>query len=192
MIEDNRKIMQDFLAPELRAISARLDSLEKRPDGLDKRLDKIDARFDDLDRRAERRHDEMMSAVAQMIEITMLRERVARLESGNYTKLTPEGFAHMTELGRYLNTGTGLEPNLLDLVRLLASELNGCEYCIGLHRHELKKLNEPSGRIDGVAAWRESDAYTQRERAALAWTEAVTNIQQGHAPDAVYDEVRAH
>ncbi len=85
MIEDNRKIMQDFLAPELRAISARLDSLEKRPDGLDKRLDKIDARFDDLDRRAERRHDEMMSAVAQMIEITMLRERVARLESGNNT-----------------------------------------------------------------------------------------------------------
>jgi AhpD family alkylhydroperoxidase len=110
----------------------------------------------------------------------------------NYTKLAPEGFARMTELGHYLNTGTELEANLLDLIRLLASLLNGCEYCIGLHRHELKKLNEPSGRIDGVAAWRESDAYTQRERAALAWTEAVTNIQQGHAPDAVYEEVRAH
>ncbi len=110
----------------------------------------------------------------------------------NYIKLAPQGFAHLSELGHYLNTGTGLEPDLLDLVRLLASELNGCEYCIGLHRHELEKLNEPASRIDEVAAWRESDAYTQRERAALAWTEAVTNIQQGHAPDAVYDEVRRH
>ncbi len=97
VIEDTRKVMQDFLAPELRAISARLDSLEKRIDGFDKRFDKIDSRFEkidsrfervdgkleDADRKADRRHDEMMAAVAQMIEITMLRERVARLESGN-------------------------------------------------------------------------------------------------------------
>jgi|HubBroStandDraft_6_1064221.scaffolds.fasta_scaffold2012032_1 hypothetical protein len=82
VIEDGRKIMQDFIAPELRAISARLDSLEKRMDGFDKRFDKVDGKFEDLDRKADRRHDEMMSAVAQMIEITMLRERVARLESG--------------------------------------------------------------------------------------------------------------
>ncbi len=80
----------------------------------------------------------------------------------NYTKLAPEGFARMTELGHYLNTGTGLEPNLLDLIRLLASLLNGCEYCIGLHRHELATRNETAGRIDGVAAWRDSDAYTKR------------------------------
>jgi tetrahydromethanopterin S-methyltransferase subunit G len=83
VIEDSRKILQDFIAPELRAISSRLDSLEKRLDGFDKRFEKIDGKFDDLDRKADRRHDEMMSAVAQMIEITMLRERVARLESGN-------------------------------------------------------------------------------------------------------------
>jgi alkylhydroperoxidase family enzyme len=61
-----------------------------------------------------------------------------------------------------------------------------------LHTAELKKLNEPEGRIAGLSDWRGSDAYTRRERAALAWTEAVTNIQEGHAPDAVYDEVRAH
>jgi tetrahydromethanopterin S-methyltransferase subunit G len=85
VVEDGRKLVQDLSAPELRAISARLDSLEKRMDGFDKRFDKVDSRFDDLDRRAERRHDEMMSAVAQMIEITMLRERVARLESTNST-----------------------------------------------------------------------------------------------------------
>ena len=57
---------------------------------------------------------------------------------------------------------------------------------------ELKKLHEPEERIEGVADWRGSDAYTQRERAALAWTEAMTNIQDGHAPDAVYAQVREH
>jgi AhpD family alkylhydroperoxidase len=98
----------------------------------------------------------------------------------------------MRALEHYLNTGTGLEAVLLDLVRLLASRLNGCEYCIKLHSAELRKLNEPETRIAGVVEWRGAGAYTQRERAAFAWTEALTNIQDGHAPDAVYDEVRAH
>jgi alkylhydroperoxidase family enzyme len=70
--------------------------------------------------------------------------------------------------------------------------LNGCEYCTGLHTAELKKENETPGRIAGVKGWRENDLYTHRERAAFGWTEAVTNIQAGHAPDAVYDELRAH
>jgi AhpD family alkylhydroperoxidase len=95
----------------------------------------------------------------------------------NYKKLAPEGFERLTALEHYLNTGTGLEKNLLDKVRLLASLLNGCEYCIQLHAEELKKQHEPDGRVDGLLTWRGSDAYTQRERAALAWTEAVTNIQ---------------
>ena len=113
----------------------------------------------------------------------------ARLE---YAKLVPEGLARMTALGHYLNTETGLEPVLLDLVRLLASEMNGCEYCIHLHAAELKKMHEPEERIAGLAEWRGSSAYTQRERAAFAWTEAVTNIQDGHAADAVYAQVREH
>jgi AhpD family alkylhydroperoxidase len=113
----------------------------------------------------------------------------ARLE---YGKLAPEGLARMRALEHYLNTGTGLEPVLLDLVRLLASRMNGCEYCIQLHTAELRKLNEPDTRIAEVVEWRSSGAYTQRERAAFAWTEALTNIQEGHAPDEVYDEVRAH
>jgi AhpD family alkylhydroperoxidase len=100
--------------------------------------------------------------------------------------------AKMTALEHYLNTATGLEPVLLDLVRLRASLMNGCEYCIELHTAELKKQNETEERIASLSDWRGSGAYTQRERAALAWTEAVTNIQDGHAPDAVYDEVRAH
>jgi AhpD family alkylhydroperoxidase len=113
----------------------------------------------------------------------------ARLE---YGKLAPEGLARMRALEHYLNTETGLEAVLLDLVRLRASLMNGCEYCIHLHSAELRKLHEPEERIAGLVDWRGSSAYTQRERAALAWCEALTNIQEGHAPDAVYAEVRAH
>ena len=101
VVDDTRKVIQDFLAPELRSIPVRFDALEKRFDGVDRRLDRADAKFDkhvermeakfervdvklaDADRKADRRHDGMMAAVAQMIEITMLRERVARLESGS-------------------------------------------------------------------------------------------------------------
>jgi AhpD family alkylhydroperoxidase len=109
-----------------------------------------------------------------------------------YGQLAPEGMAHLTAMGHYLNTATGLDLVLLDLVRLLASLMNGCEYCITLHTTELQKLNETEERIANVMEWRGSSAYTQRERAAFAWTEAVTNIQDGHAPDAVYAQVREH
>lgn len=113
----------------------------------------------------------------------------ARLD---YMKLAPEGIAKMRALGHYLNTETGLEPVLLELLRLLASQLNGCHYCIEMHTAILKKQHEPEERIAGVVEWRDSSAYTQRERAALLWTEAVTNIQDGHAGDAVYDQLREH
>ena len=109
-----------------------------------------------------------------------------------YGELAPEGLAKMRALEHYLNTDARLEASLLGLVRLRVSLMNGCEYCIGVHTAELKKLNEAEGRIAGVAEWRDSEAYTMRERAALAWAEAVTDIQAGHAPEEVYTEVRAH
>jgi len=113
----------------------------------------------------------------------------ARVE---YSKVAPEGLARMRALEHYLNAQAGLEANLQEFVRLLASKLNGCEYCIGLHTAELHRHNETPDRIAGVTDWRGSDLYTQRERAALAWAEAVTNIRDGHAPDVVYDELKAH
>ena len=109
-----------------------------------------------------------------------------------YGQLAPEGMAKMHELEHYLNTAAGLELTLLGLVRLRASLLNGCEHCIHVHSAELRKLNETAERMDGVADWRGSALYSKRERAALAWAEAVTNIQDGHAPNVIYDEVRAH
>jgi AhpD family alkylhydroperoxidase len=108
-----------------------------------------------------------------------------------YGQLAPEGLAKMRELEHYLNNGTGLSASLRELVRLRVSLMNGCEYCVHLHTSELEKVNETAERIAGVEDWRSLDIYTKRERAALAWAEAVTNIQEGHAPDVLYDEVRA-
>ena len=108
-----------------------------------------------------------------------------------YGQLAPEGLAKMRELEHYLNTGTGFETSLRELVRLRTSQLNGCEFCVRFHTAELKKANETEERIAGVAEWRGSELYTARERAALAWAEVVTNIQDGHAPEAVYEQVRA-
>ena len=118
----------------------------------------------------------------------------ARLE---YGKLAPEGLEKMRALEHYLNTATGLEPVLLDMVRLRASLLNGCEYCIQLHAAELRKLHEPEERIAGVADWRGAGtgtggAYTQRERAALAWAEAVTKVAETAVPDLEFKAATAH
>ena len=109
-----------------------------------------------------------------------------------YPELAPKGVAAMSAVEHYLNAESDLESVLIELVRLRCSQLNGCEYCMGLHGAELKKHNEPQSRIDAVATWQQSDAFTQRERAALAWAEHITNIQQGHASDAAFAAVREH
>jgi AhpD family alkylhydroperoxidase len=108
-----------------------------------------------------------------------------------YGQISPEAIAKLRELEHWVNSSTGLEHSLRELVKLRASLLNGCEACVRVHTAELRNAGESEERIAGVAQWRESQAYTKRERAALSWTEVVTNIQEGHAPDAVYEEVRA-
>ncbi|MBB5345199.1 carboxymuconolactone decarboxylase family protein [Tunturibacter empetritectus] len=108
-----------------------------------------------------------------------------------YGQLALEGLAKMSALEHYLNMETGLEASLRELVRLRASLRNGCEYCVRLHTSELRKMNETAERIAGVEDWRNSEIYTKRERAALAWVEELTNIQEGHAPDVLYEAVRA-
>jgi AhpD family alkylhydroperoxidase len=108
-----------------------------------------------------------------------------------YGVLAPEGLAKMRELEHYLNHGAGIEASLRELVRLRVSLINGCEFCVRFHTAELKKLNETAERIAGVQDWRSSELFSKRERAALAWAEAVTNIQEGHASDVEYEAVRA-
>jgi AhpD family alkylhydroperoxidase len=106
-----------------------------------------------------------------------------------YPTLAPEAYDKLIALGHYINTATALEPVLLGLVYLRASQVNGCGFCIGMHTAELRKHHEPQTRIDAVAEWRGSDAFTPRERAALAWTEVVTDLQGSHASDADYAAV---
>jgi AhpD family alkylhydroperoxidase len=106
-----------------------------------------------------------------------------------YPKLAPEAYRTLQSLGHYLRTATSLDAVLLGLVDLRASQLNRCGFCIGMHTKELKHANEPDSRINAVENWHNSDAFTPRERAALAWTEEITNIQDGHASDEAYAAV---
>jgi AhpD family alkylhydroperoxidase len=84
---------------------------------------------------------------------------------------------------------SGIEPQLLHLIRMRASQINGCAYCLDMHSKDARAEGESEQRLYLLDAWRETTLYTARERAALAWTEALTLIAETHAPDAVYDEV---
>ncbi len=102
-----------------------------------------------------------------------------------YPEHAPEGVAALRSFEHYLNTGTSLPAVLLELVRLRVSQINGCEFCMHLHAAELRKHNEPDTRIASIEQWKDSEAYTGRERAALAWAETLTRLDT-HASDAEY------
>ncbi len=112
----------------------------------------------------------------------------------NYAKSSPGVYDAMDALDRYL-AGCGLETPLLRLVQFRASQLNGCAYCLDMHSQDLRAGGETEQRLYSLAAWRECPYYSDRERAALAWTEAVTRLDPiagSPVPDATYDEVRRH
>ena len=109
----------------------------------------------------------------------------------DYVKSARGVYEAMLGLEKYLHQ-CGLEENLIGLIKLRASQINGCAYCIDMHWKDLRALGEQEQRLYGLDAWEESPYYTDRERAALAWTEAVTKIREGHVPDRVYEEVRKH
>ncbi len=95
----------------------------------------------------------------------------------------------MSGLERYVRQ-SGLEHSLLDLVKTRASQINGCAYCIDMHTKDARARGETEQRLYGLSAWRESPFYSERERAALEWTESVTLISQNHVPDELYERVR--
>jgi AhpD family alkylhydroperoxidase len=106
-------------------------------------------------------------------------------------KIAPEAYRAMAALGAYVRH-SGLEPKLQELVKIRASQINGCAYCIDMHTKDARALGETEQRLYGLTAWSETPFYSDRERAALAWTEALTLISQTHAPDDVYEHVRQH
>jgi AhpD family alkylhydroperoxidase len=106
-------------------------------------------------------------------------------------RVSLSGIKALQSLEAYIHQ-SGLEARLLDLIKLRASQINGCAYCIDMHWKDLRASGETEQRLYSLDAWREGPFYNDRERAALAWTEAVTRIADGHVPDAVYEEVRPH
>src|SRR5580693_6652258 len=108
-----------------------------------------------------------------------------------YMKVAPGAYKAMLGLEDYLHQ-CGLEESLLHLIKLRASQINGCAYCIDMHWKDLKSIGEPDNRLYELDAWEEGPFYTDRERAALAWTEAVTRVSESHVPDEVYEKVKKH
>ncbi len=109
----------------------------------------------------------------------------------HWAKVSPAAYKAMTAVESYA-AGPGLEHSLIELVKMRASQINGCAYCLHMHATDARKAGESEERLYLLNAWRESPLYTDRERAALAWTEALTLIADTRAPDADYDGLKPH
>jgi AhpD family alkylhydroperoxidase len=107
----------------------------------------------------------------------------------HFTKVAPGAIHAMLGLENYLRQ-CGLEEKLLLLITLRASQINGCAYCLDMHWKDLRAIGEGEQRLYSLDAWEESPFYTDRERAALAWTEAVTRVAETRVPDEVYEKVK--
>lgn len=108
----------------------------------------------------------------------------------DYFKAAPDAIKAMLGLEQHLHKN--LDAKLLHMVKLRASQINGCAYCIDMHWKDARAVGESEQRLYGLDAWRESPYYTEKERAALGWTEALTLVTDGHAPDEDFAMVREH
>lgn len=104
-------------------------------------------------------------------------------------KYSPNALHAMFALEKHLKSST-IEEKLLHLIKLRASQINGCAYCIDMHSIDARAVGDTEQRLYALNAWRETPFFTPRERAALEWTEALTLVSQNHAPDELFDEVR--
>lgn len=109
----------------------------------------------------------------------------------NYTKAASEAYRAMSQLEHYVRN-CGLERSLLELMKIRASQINGCAYCLDMHTKDARAAGESEQRIYLLSAWQEAPFYSERERAALEWTEALTLISENHVPDEIYERVSGH
>ncbi|HET9743836.1 MAG TPA: carboxymuconolactone decarboxylase family protein [Terriglobales bacterium] len=109
----------------------------------------------------------------------------------DFKTAVPAAYRAMLALETYVHH-SGLEPSLLELVKIRASQINGCAFCLDMHSKDARAAGETEQRLYLLSAWREAPFYSPRERAALAWTEAVTQISETHALDDVYELARQH
>jgi AhpD family alkylhydroperoxidase len=111
----------------------------------------------------------------------------SRLEA---QKVSPAAYQAMLGLEMFVRKSSNLEPSLIELVKMRASQINGCAFCIDMHSKDARAEGETEQRLYALNAWRETPFFSDRERAALAWAEAVTLVAEGHVPDEVYEEAR--
>ncbi len=109
----------------------------------------------------------------------------------NYSKVAPDAMKAMNALERAVK-GSDIEPALQELVKLRASQINGCAYCVDMHTKDARIKGETEQRLYALSVWEKTPFYTERERAALLWTETLTLVSETHVPDDVYNEVRQH
>jgi AhpD family alkylhydroperoxidase len=109
----------------------------------------------------------------------------------DYAAVAPDSTKGLTEIERYIRNGP-LSAGLLELVRLRASQINGCAYCLDLHYRRARRAGVPEIQLDTLDGWPESPAFSDKERAALLWTESLTQVSVDHVPDSAWDAVRAH
>ena len=108
-----------------------------------------------------------------------------------YTRIAPAGLRALQTLDDYVRD-SGLEPSLLELVKLRASQINGCAYCVDLHAKQARAAGETEQRLYAMSVWREAPFFSERERAALAWTEATTMISEDGVEEELFESVRKH
>lgn len=126
-----------------------------------------------------------MNEVVERIQEKLMKKRL------NYETVSPEALKEMMALENYA-ANSGLEYSLFELVKLRASQINGCAYCIDMHSRDARKAGETEQRLYALMAWKDTPFFTERERAALAWTEALTLISENDVSDALYQQVTEH
>jgi AhpD family alkylhydroperoxidase len=110
----------------------------------------------------------------------------------NAAAASPAAYAAMMSLENFVKKSTKLEPSLIELVKMRASQINGCAFCVDMHSKDARAEGETEQRLYALSAWREAPFFTAREQAALAWTESLTLVAQDHVPDAIYEAMRPH
>jgi AhpD family alkylhydroperoxidase len=118
-------------------------------------------------------------------EMTIMEPRL------DYRQFDPAPLQAMLALEKYI-AGCGLDHKFLHMLKLRASQINGCAYCIDMHSLDARAAGETEQRLYALDAWRETPFYSDRERAALGWVEAVTLVAHTHVPDSVFEEMKAH
>jgi len=115
----------------------------------------------------------------------------ARIDYKVFQGIIPEMATGMAAISHALRK-SGMEPEIVELLKIRASQLNGCAFCVQYHLNDARKLNIPAAKLDLLATWREAGIFTEREAAALDWTERVTLLSQHHIDDEAYASVSAH